>query len=80
MWAVPGSAVIISDPETNQNAKKFDSISFDDVYNNKLSVMDMTAFTLCKENKLPIYIFNINKPGNLLKLVNGDHVGTVVHV
>ena len=68
------------DPEKNQNAKKFDSISFDDVYNNKLSVMDMTAFTLCKENKLPISVFNINKSGNLYNLLKGDAIGTVVHV
>ncbi len=70
--------VFSHDPEKNKNAKKFDHISFDEVYNKKLSVMDMTAFTLCQENDLPINIFNINKPGNLLKLVNGEQVGTQV--
>jgi len=70
--------VFSADPEKNQNAEKFDKISFDEVYNNKLSVMDMTAFTLCQENNLPINIFNINKAGNLLKLVNGEKVGTEV--
>ncbi|MAZ55842.1 MAG: UMP kinase [Flavobacteriales bacterium] len=70
--------VFSHDPEKNKNAKKFDKISFDEVYNKKLSVMDMTAFTLCQENDLPINIFNINKPGNLLKLVNGEKVGTQV--
>jgi len=70
--------VFSHDPEKHKNAKKFDHISFDEVYNNKLSVMDMTAFTLCQENDLPINIFNINKPGNLLKLVNGEQVGTQV--
>ena len=72
--------VFSADPEKNKNAKKFDKISFDQVYSQQLSVMDMTAFTLCKENKLPIQIFNVNKSGNLLKLVNGDNIGTVVHI
>jgi len=72
--------VFSDDPEINKNAKKFDQISFDEVYNNKLSVMDMTAFTLCQENKLPISVFNINKSGNLFNLVKGDAVGTIVHI
>ena len=72
--------VFSSDPEVHSNAKMFDKISFDEVYKKNLSVMDMTAFTLCKENNLPIHIFNINKKGNLLKLVQGNNVGTNVHV
>ena len=72
--------VFAEDPEKNPYAKKFNKISFDEVYDNKLSVMDMTAFTLCKENKLPIIIFDINKSGNLLKLANGDTIGTKVHI
>ena len=71
--------VFSDDPEKNQDAKKFNRISFDEVYNKKLSVMDMTAFTLCQENKLPIHIFNINKAGNLLKLANGLNIGTEVY-
>ena len=71
--------VFSADPEQNKNAKKFDTISFDEVYNKNLSVMDMTAFTLCKENNLPIDVFNINKKGNLLKLVKGENIGTRVH-
>jgi uridylate kinase len=71
--------VFSDDPEKNQAAKKFNRISFDEVYNKKLSVMDMTAFTLCQENKLPIHIFNINKAGNLLKLANGLNIGTEVY-
>ena len=71
--------VFSDDPEKNKNATLFNSISFDEVYEKKLSIMDMTAFTLCKENKLPINVFNINKSGNLLKLVNGDNVGTTVY-
>jgi len=62
--------IFSDDPEKNKNAKQFKSISFDEVYDKKLSVMDMTAFTLCKENQLPISVFNINKSGNLFKLVN----------
>ena len=72
--------VFSADPEKNKNAKKFDEISFDEIYKQKLSVMDMTAFTLCKENNLPINIFNVNKAGNLLKLIQGDNIGTKVHM
>jgi len=72
--------VFSSDPEKNPKAEKFEKISFDEVYSKNLSVMDMTAFTLCKENKLPVRIFNINKTGNLLKLVKGDlSIGTSVY-
>jgi len=72
--------VFSDDPEKNNKAKQFKKISFDEVYDKKLSVMDMTAFTLCKENQLPISVFNINKSGNLFKLVNGDNVGTKIHI
>lgn len=73
--------VFSEDPEKNKNATRFSKISFDEVYNKKLSVMDMTAFTLCQENKLPINVFNINKSGNLFKLVNGDNsIGTIIHL
>ena len=68
-----------SDPEKNDDAKKYDTISFDEVFNKKLNVMDMTAFTLCKENKLPIKVFNMNKQGNLSKVCNGENVGTLVN-
>ena len=68
-----------SDPEKNNDAKKYDTISFEEVFNKKLNVMDMTAFTLCKENKLPIKVFNMNKQGNLSKVCNGDNVGTLVN-
>jgi uridylate kinase len=66
-------------PEKNLDAIKFDDISFKDVYKKGLKVMDMTAFTLCEENNLPIIVFDMNKPGNLLKLIKGDNVGTLVH-
>lgn len=68
-----------SDPEKNNDAKKYDTISFEEVFNKKLNVMDMTAFTLCKENKLPIKVFNMNKKGNLSRVCKGENVGTLVN-
>lgn len=70
--------IYTADPEKDQNATKYDRISFDEVYNKGLSVMDMTAFTLCNENKLPIIVFDMNKAGNLSKVVLGETVGTLV--
>jgi len=67
-----------ADPEKNPNAKKFDTISFQECIAKNLKVMDMTAFTLCMENKLPIIVFDMNKSGNLLKIVKGEAVGTLV--
>ena len=61
-----------------KEAVKFDKISFQDCITKNLKVMDMTAFTLCMENKLPIIVFDMNQPGNLMKLVKGDAVGTLV--
>jgi uridylate kinase len=66
------------DPEKDPNAEKYESISFDDVYANGLNVMDMTAFTLCKENDLQIIVFNMNTEGNLMKLIQGQSIGTIV--
>ena len=67
-----------SDPEKNEKAVKFDFISFSDVIGKNLKVMDSTAFTLSKENNLPIVVFNMNKPGNLLKVIKGDKIGTLI--
>jgi uridylate kinase len=67
-----------ADPEKDKSAVKFDTISFKDVMSKGLKVMDMTAFTLSEENKLPIVVFDMNTPGNLTKLVNGAAIGTVV--
>ncbi len=72
--------IYTADPEKNKNAVKYDTIKFEEVYNKGLEVMDMTAFTLCKENNLPIIVFDMNKPGNLQKLLSGDKVGTLVEV
>ena len=70
--------IYTEDPEKNPNAKKFDTISFDEVYAKGLNVMDMTAFTLCKENELPIIVFNMNIEGNLKAIVQGELIGTTV--
>ena len=67
-----------SDPEKNEKAVKFDFISFSDVIGKNLKVMDSTAFTLSQENNLPIVVFNINKPGNLLKVIKGDKLWTLI--
>ena len=67
-----------ADPEKNPNAKKFETISFQDCISKNLKVMDMTAFTLCMENKLPIIVFDMNQAGNLMKIVQGESVGTLV--
>ena len=67
-----------ADPEKDATATKYDNISFDEVYKKGLSVMDMTAFTLSKENNLPILVFDMNKPGNLKKVVLGEAIGTLV--
>ena len=69
-----------ADPEKDKSAVKYERISFGEVYEKGLNVMDMTAFTLCKENKLPIIVFDMNKPGNLRKVVAGEQVGTLVEV
>lgn len=68
-----------SDPEKDKNAIKFENITFKEVLNRDLKVMDMTAFTLSEENKLPIIVFNMNKKGNLLKVISGENVGTLVN-
>ncbi|MBK6341473.1 MAG: UMP kinase [Flavobacteriales bacterium] len=70
--------IYTADPEKDKNATKYERISFAEVYDKGLNVMDMTAFTLCKENNLPIIVFDMNKPGNLGRLIAGERVGTLV--
>lgn len=70
--------IYTSDPEKNENAVKYDHLTFTEVYDKDLNVMDMTAFTLCKENNLNIVVFDMNEPGNLKKLLHGEKIGTVV--
>ncbi len=67
-----------ADPEIDKEATRFTRLTFDEVYRKGLAVMDMTAFTLCRENKLPIVVFDINKPGNLTRIVKGEQIGTLV--
>ncbi|HRN40741.1 MAG TPA: UMP kinase [Vicingus sp.] len=71
--------IYTADPEKDSSAEKYDTITFDEVYKKRLNVMDMTAFTLCKENQLPIIVFDMDTPGNLKKVVNQDaSIGTLV--
>jgi uridylate kinase len=70
--------VYTSDPEKDTNAEKFDKISFEEVINRRLKVMDSTAFTMCSENNMPLVVFDMNKPGNLVKLIEGIMIGTLV--
>jgi uridylate kinase len=70
--------IYTADPEKDPTATRYDRISFNEVYEKGLNVMDMTAITLCNENKLPIVVFNMNKSGNLMRLMEGEDVGTLV--
>ncbi len=72
--------IYTSDPEKDTSATKFDHISFDEVLNKGLKVMDTTAFTLSQENQLPIIVFDMNKKGNLFKVVSGENIGTKVNI
>lgn len=72
--------VYTADPEKDPAATKFDSISFDEIYNRGLKVMDLTATTMCKENNLPIIVFDMDTFGNLAKVMKGENIGTYVHV
>jgi len=72
--------VYTADPFKDKTATRFKTITFQDVYEKKLSVMDLTAFTLCKENSLPIIVFDMNQRGNLLRLAQGEEVGTLITV
>lgn len=70
--------IYTADPEKDVTAVKYENITFQEVYDNNLNVMDMTAFTLCQENKLPIIVFDMNKAGNFMRIANGDSIGTLV--
>jgi uridylate kinase len=72
--------IYTADPEKDPEAKRYAKISFTEVYERNLQVMDMTAITLCHENKLPIIVFDMNKKGNLQRIMQGEDVGTLVHV
>jgi len=68
-----------ADPEKDPNAVRFDELTFDEAYEKQLQIMDMTAFTLCKENNLPIVVFNMNKQGSLVKVISNEKEGTLIH-
>ncbi len=70
--------VYTADPEKDKDAKKFDEITFDEAYKRGLTIMDLTAFTMCKENDLPVIVFDMNKKGNLKDLISGKKIGTIV--
>lgn len=73
------NGVYTADPEKDPTARKFDKISYDEVLNRQLKVMDLTATVMCKENNLPIVVFDMDTPGNLEKLMKGEDIGTYVH-
>ncbi|KAA6308232.1 Uridylate kinase, partial [termite gut metagenome] len=71
--------IYTADPEKDKKATKFDDITYDEIYRRGLQVMDLTATTICKENKLPIVVFNMDMVGNLKKVITGEKIGTLVH-
>lgn len=70
--------VYTADPEKDKTATKYSEISYDEAYKNNLNILDLTAFTLCKENRMPIYVYDANQSGNLLKVLQGEHIGTII--
>ena len=71
--------VYTADPEKDPQAVKYDDISFEEIYDKNLKIMDLTATTLCRENNLPVVVFNMDKKGNLVKVLKGENIGTLVH-
>ena len=71
--------IFTADPENDPGAKMIQKISFDEIYNQGLKIMDLTAFTLCKENHLPVLVFNMNKKGNLVQILQGHSIGSLIH-
>ena len=70
--------IYTADPEKDPTATKFDRITYDEIYNRGLKVMDLTATTMCRENNLPIIVFDMDTPGNLIKVLRGESIGTYV--
>jgi uridylate kinase len=71
--------VYTADPEKDTQATKFDKLTFEDAYSRGLKIMDLTAFTMCSENNMPIIVFDMNEQGNLIKLLKGEEIGTLVY-
>jgi uridylate kinase len=72
--------VYTADPEKDPSATKFSKLTFDEAYSKGLNIMDMTAFTLCSENNMPVIVFDVHKAGNLQMILNGDNCGTLIYV
>lgn len=70
--------IYTADPEKDPNATKYSSLTYEEALNKQLKIMDLTAFALCRENNMPIYVFDMNKEGNLIKVIKGEHIGTIV--
>lgn len=70
--------VYTSDPEKDKTATKYSELTYDEAYKNNLNILDLTAFTLCKENRMPIYVYDANQSGNLVKVLSGEHIGTII--
>lgn len=71
--------VYSADPEKDPSATKFSTLTFEEAYQKKLKIMDLTAFTLCKENQMPVYVYDANVPGNLIKVLHNEPIGTLLH-
>lgn len=71
--------IYTADPEKDPDAVKFSDITYDEIYNRNLRIMDLTATTMCKENNMPIYVFDMDTEGNLMRVINGEPIGTLVH-
>jgi len=71
--------VYTADPEKDPTATKFSTLTFDEAYQKNLKIMDLTAFTLCKENQMPVYVYDANVAGNLLKVLHNEPIGTLLH-
>lgn len=72
------NGIYTADPEKDPNATKYSSLTYEEALNKQLKIMDLTAFALCRENNMPIYVFDMNKKGNLIKVIKGEHIGTIV--
>jgi uridylate kinase len=72
--------VYTADPEKDPTATRYDELHYDEALEKELRILDLTAFTMCKENKLPIIVFNMNEKGNLTKLVSGEKIGTLIKI
>lgn len=70
--------VYTSNPEKDKTATKYSELTYDEAYKNNLNILDLTAFTLCKENRMPIYVYDVNQSGNLVKVLSGEHIGTII--